>query len=146
VKSVEESVKEFHAKYGHLINKLPTIYIPENVKDLRKKLITEEYCEVIKAFGDNDIVEIADGLADLVYVAIGTAISYGIPFDRIFHEVHLSNMTKTPSKAYEGQKYGEVNPKGPDFKRPEIGQILRYPLMPTKLEKLEDALDSEKIS
>jgi predicted HAD superfamily Cof-like phosphohydrolase len=33
-------------------------------------------------------------LADLVYVVIGTAIQYGIPFDAVFAEVHRANMSK----------------------------------------------------
>lgn len=135
-KTVEESVLEFHTKFGHLVNTTPTSEISETVKDLREKLITEEYNELLEALAADDLIEIADGIADLTYVLAGTAISYGIPYDRIFDEVHNSNMTKTPSKAYEGQKYGTVNPKGPDFKRPQIASILTNPEASTVLEQM----------
>jgi predicted HAD superfamily Cof-like phosphohydrolase len=142
MQSPEQLVLKFHQKYGHLISNNPNAHIPGHIKDLRKNLIQEEFNELMLALKENNLVEIADGLADLVYVVVGTAISYGIPFDRIFLEVHNSNMTKTPSKAYEGQKYGKVNPKGPDFKKPEIDQILRQPYLSTELEKIND---SEKV-
>ena len=134
MKTPEQMVLEFHKKYGHLISACPHTSIPNNVKDLRKNLITEEYIELIDGLESDDMGEIADGIADLVYVLVGTAISYGISFDRIFAEVHNSNMTKTPSKAYEGQKYGTVNPKGPDFLRPQVMDILAYPTRQTILE------------
>ena len=39
-------------------------------------------------------MEVADALADLVYVIYGAALEYGIPLDRVFAEVHRSNMAK----------------------------------------------------
>ena len=131
----EESVREFHEKYWHLIASHPSV--PSQViKDLRLSLCLEEMNEFITAIIQNDFIEMADGAADLVYVVVGTLISYGIPFDRIFQEVHRSNMTKTASKAYEGQKYGEVNPKGPDYIAPNIKDILDHPDWPTQLEEM----------
>jgi len=137
--TLEDMVREFHVKYGHLVNSSPTTTISPVVKDLRLKLINEEYIELIeKGLEKDNLVEIADGIADLVYVLIGTALSYGIPFDRVFREVHRSNMTKTPSKAYEGQKYGAVNPKGPDFIPPHVWRILFEAELKTQLEKVYD--------
>jgi predicted HAD superfamily Cof-like phosphohydrolase len=134
MKTPEQMVLEFHKKYGHLVNTKPTVDLPDNVKNLRRKLIEEEWSELSKGLREDDLIEIADGIADLIYVLVGTAISYGIPIDRVLQEVHNSNLTKTASKAYEGQKYGEVNPKGPDFRRPQIWEILTYPEDPTNLE------------
>lgn len=120
----EQMVTEFHVKYGHLISTEPTTEIPVVVKQLRMSLIKEECEELIsKGIEKNNLVEIADGIADLVYVVVGTAISYGIPFDRVFQEVHRSNMTKTPVKAQGGNKYGTKTPKGPDFLAPDIESI-----------------------
>lgn len=135
--TAEEMVLEFHKKYGHLISTKSTAEIPEAVKQLRMDLIREEYEELIKAIQENDLVEVADGLADLVYVAVGTAISYGIPFDRVFREVHGSNMTKTAVKATAGEKYGTKTPKGPDFIAPHIMTILFFSDKKTPLESKE---------
>jgi NTP pyrophosphatase (non-canonical NTP hydrolase) len=127
MKTPEQMVLEFHQKYGHLISPAPTTEISVAVKQLRIQLMQEELSELIsKGIEKNNLVEIADGLADLVYVVVGTAISYGIPFDRIFKEVHNSNMTKTAAKvtnALAGKKYGSGNPKGPDFIPADIESI-----------------------
>jgi predicted HAD superfamily Cof-like phosphohydrolase len=61
---------------------------------LRIRLLREEFDEYIKAENEDDIVEIADALADIIYIACGTAVSYGIPLDKVFDEVHRSNMAK----------------------------------------------------
>ena len=135
MKSYEQSVKEFHNKYGHLISEFPTTNIPESIKQLRLKLIEEEWEETKKAIQENDLVEIADGCADLIYVIVGTCISYGIPIDHVFAEVHRSNMSKTPIKATTGEKYGTKTPKGLDYTPPAIYEIL----IRTVDEKLEMA-------
>lgn len=128
MKTAEQMVLEFHEKYGYLISSKPTTGISVAVKQLRMKLIQEEMEELItKGIEKNNLEEIADGLADLVYVAIGTSISYGIPFDRVFQEVHRSNMTKTAVKvtdAAAGSKYGSGNPKGSGFSPADIESIL----------------------
>ena len=131
--SIEDSLRDFHEKYGHLINNTPQVP-PQPVKDLRLSLCLEEFTEFFEALLKNDMTEIADGAADLVYVVVGTCISYGIPFDRVFQEVHRSNMTKTSVKAEEGQKYGTKTPKGPDYKPPLVGLILNFPEIKTGLE------------
>ena len=145
--SQEQMLKDFHNKYGHLVSETPTLDIPIEVKRLRVSLIVEEVRETLMAMGfpvqidigDFDpslenISVIADGIADSVYVLVGTDVSYGIPADRIFKEVHLSNMTKTVAPVEPGQKYGTKTPKGPDFAAPDIEGILHYPDQPTALE------------
>lgn len=50
-----------------------------------------EFC----SYGHSNMVELADGLADLHYVAYcGTAATCGVDMEPIFAEVHRSNMTK----------------------------------------------------
>jgi predicted HAD superfamily Cof-like phosphohydrolase len=114
LRSYESMVRDFHLKFGHLTNNSPTVDLPESVIKLRKSLIKEEVLETLTGIDSNDISEIADGIADAMYVLVGTAISYGIPIDRVFREVHRSNMTKTAVKAVDGEKYGTKTPKGPN--------------------------------
>ena len=82
----------------HLAFEQPVSYQPklpdDDERELRIKLLAEEFQEYIDAEIDNDIVEIADALADLIYIACGTAASYGIPLNRVWNEVHSSNMAK----------------------------------------------------
>lgn len=61
---------------------------------LRVDLIREEFDELQEAVVDEDLVEIADALADLVYVTIGMAITYGIDLRPVWNEVHRTNMMK----------------------------------------------------
>jgi predicted HAD superfamily Cof-like phosphohydrolase len=104
------AVLEFHCTFDVPILAAPGI--PDAVtKELRKKLITEECTELIKALDDDDLIAIADGIADLHYVVSGTALSYGIPEDAVFDEVHRSNMSK-------------ADPDGTVHKR-EDGKILK---------------------
>lgn len=61
----------------------------------RAFLLIEELGETIAAMASGDEVELADGLADLSYVTLGTAATFDIPLARVFDEVHRSNMTKS---------------------------------------------------
>jgi len=57
-------------------------------------LITEEYEETLEAYNKGDLVEVADGLADMVWVIMGMANTLGIPFEDVWREVKSSNMSK----------------------------------------------------
>lgn len=131
-------VLEFHQKYGHFSQPpVPTgVLPPEEVVELREKLIREESeefslasnkIEMIRADREPfDIaphqVEIADALADLLYVVFGAAIAYGLPIEEIFTEVHRSNMTKSMLKDEKSIKGKTI--KGPDWEPPNIKKIL----------------------
>lgn len=95
MQSYFESVREFHEAYGlQVANKLQPIQHQDSLWLLRHNLHAEEYEEVRMAMENCDIVELADGIADLIYVLCGTAVSYGIPLDKVFAEVQRSNMSK----------------------------------------------------
>jgi predicted HAD superfamily Cof-like phosphohydrolase len=86
-------VKDFQQAFGQRVGEKPELPNMEE-RSLRMRLLNEEFREYVMAEEDNDLVEIADALADLIYIACGTAVSYGIPLDRVFAEVHGSNMAK----------------------------------------------------
>lgn len=116
-------VRDFHAKFGQPIVDKPTI--PDTLREnLRAMLMSEEMYETRQAMIDDDLVEIADGLADLIYVALGTAIEYGIDLEPVFKEVHRSNMEKLPGLQ---RADGKIT-KGPDFQPPRIKEILEAQL------------------
>ena len=96
----------------------PTADIPAWVQMLRMDLLDEEVSELHEAVEKGDVVKIADAIADIAYVAVGTAVAYGIPFDAVFAEVHRSNMTKvnTPAEA--------KLVKGPGYEPPDIAGVL----------------------
>lgn len=87
---MQEQIQEFHRKFGHPIGTTPKFSRPE----LRVKLIKEETKEICEALEAGDMIGVADGIADLLYVAIGTAVEMGIDIEPIFNEVHRANMAK----------------------------------------------------
>lgn len=93
MKSALEDLKEFHRVFQAAASDRPTI-VDEATYRLRRELIREEVQELLDAMRDDNLVEIADGLADACYVIIGTAVAYGIPLDKVWEEVHRSNMEK----------------------------------------------------
>jgi hypothetical protein len=114
-------LREFHATlnvHGGLAPQAPAAGIPDWVRDLRLKLLDEEVAELREAMQAGDLVKIADGLADIVYVTVGTAVPYGIPFDAVLAEVHRSNMTKANDPGL-----GKLV-KGPGYEAPRITEIL----------------------
>lgn len=94
MKEAMENVKEFHTTFNAVVSDKPNLPTDESIRQLRVKLIAEEFDEYLEAEKNDDIVEIADALADMVYVICGCALTYGIPLDKVFSEVHRSNMTK----------------------------------------------------
>lgn len=105
----QEQVKEFHETFDVPIHDKPLCSIAKERALLRAKLIMEEAEETIRGMGckqDEDgfidlmddtefnMVEVADGIADLIYVALGAALEFGIDIEPIFNEVHRSNMSK----------------------------------------------------
>jgi predicted HAD superfamily Cof-like phosphohydrolase len=71
---------------------------PEDVINFRKDLIHEEvFEELFHALDTKDMEKIADGIADGIYVLLGTAIAFGIDLAPIWEEVHKTNMQKEPS-------------------------------------------------
>lgn len=83
-------IEEFHRKFGHVIGEAPQISRPE----LRVKLIREEAKETCDAIEAGDLPQAIDGICDLLYVAIGTAVEFGIDLEPFFDEVHRTNMLK----------------------------------------------------
>lgn len=61
---------------------------------LYMKLISEEFHELIMAFVDGDVVEIADACADLRWVIEGLEHSLRIPQQAVWDEVNRSNRSK----------------------------------------------------
>ena len=119
-------VKDFHQAFGQRIGEKPELPDPAE-RDLRVKLLREEFIEYIDAETDHDIVEIADALADIIYISCGTAVSYGIPLDDVFAEVHRSNMAKLVDGKVIRREDGKIQkPEG--WTAPDIQGVLKKSL------------------
>lgn len=90
------SVAKFHDTFNLPIENQPIIP-SEKRCELRISLLQEELNELKDAIHDNDLVEVADALADLQYVLSGAILEFGLAesFKSIFDEVQRSNMSKT---------------------------------------------------
>jgi predicted HAD superfamily Cof-like phosphohydrolase len=115
-------VKEFHQAFGQRVGENPELPSKEE-RELRKKLLAEEYTEYVVAEYKDDLIEIADALADIIYIACGTAVSYGIPLDRLFAEVHRSNMAKLVDGKVIRRSDGKVQ-KPAGWTPPDVKNIL----------------------
>lgn len=120
--SAAEFLREFHETYGVPIRTAPVASPPES--DLRTRLLAEEVQEYYDAVEAGDVVEVADALADIVYVAYGSALSHGINLDAVLAEVHRSNMSKLGSDGKPVLRDDGKVIKGPDYFRPDIAAVL----------------------
>lgn len=117
-----EKVKEFHQAFGQRVGTKPEF--PDAAeRELRMKLLREEYVEYMTAENTNDFIEVADALADIIYIACGTAVSYGIPLDDVFAEVHRSNMAKLVDGKVIRREDGKVQ-KPESWTPPNIKNII----------------------
>ncbi len=107
-------VKEFHNKFKVPVLKKPTL-IPKVRSDLRYELMREEVEEYALGIKNKDLENIAKELADILYGTYGTILEHGLEgkMERVFKEVHRSNMSKDYSKhkMTKGKKYFKPNLK-----------------------------------
>lgn len=119
-----EKVKEFHQTFE--IESLDSPNFPsEKVQNLRIELIREEFEELKEAIADNNIVEVADALTDILYVVYGAGDAFGIDLDKCFTEVHRSNMSKLTAdgKVLRRESDGKVL-KSDQFSPPNLSKVL----------------------
>ena len=95
------------------------------INELRISLINEELEELKKAIEDNDILEVADALTDILYVAYGAGHAFGINLDKCFNEVQESNMSKLGENGKPiYNEHGKVM-KGPKYFKPELSKFIK---------------------
>ena len=86
-------VEAFHSKFEIVAQATPTD-LNEETKQLRVRLMQEEFDELKEAMATGNLAAVAKEMADLLYVIYGTAVSYGIDMEPVFQEVHRSNLSK----------------------------------------------------
>ena len=116
-------VKEFMKKFKQEIQLKPNFPDKKIIK-LRIDLIKEELSELENAIEENNIVETADALTDILYVTYGAGHAFGIDLDRCFDEVQKSNMSKLDKL---GEPIYDTNGKimkGPFYLKPDFKKVL----------------------
>lgn len=95
----------------------------ETQAHLYMKLVREEFEETMAAYTMGDTIELADGIADLVWVLMGLASSVGIPFEAVWDEVKASNMSKVVDGKLMKREDGKVmKPEG--YFRPDLNAVM----------------------
>ena len=89
----------------------PSLVSAEYVEE-RVKFLLEEVQEFMEDARMGNIVGAADALADIVYVALGTAYRMGLPFEEIWNAVQAANMRKERGMTSRGNKVDAIKPPG----------------------------------
>ena len=120
-----EKVRKFMEIFGQEI-KEKAEFPSDKITSLRHDLIKEELEELKEAIDNKDIKEVADALADILYVTYGAGHAFGINLDKCFAEVQSSNMSKLGSdgKPIYNDK-GKVM-KGPNYFKPNLAKFVSW--------------------
>lgn len=123
MKSNYQKVRDFMQAFGQ---ELPNKHgFPnQDVVLLRYNLIHEELEELNQAMQENDIVEVADALVDILYVTYGALAAFGLPANALFDEVHRSNMSKLGEDGNPIYREDGKVIKGPNYSEPDIKSVV----------------------
>ena len=118
-----EKVRLFMKTYGQEV-KDKAGFSDNKTNKLRIDLIKEELEELTEAMQDENLLEVADALTDILYVTYGAGHAFGIDLDKCFEEVQNSNMSKLGE---DGKPiYNEAGKvmKGPNYFKPDLSKYL----------------------
>ncbi|WP_075502172.1 nucleoside triphosphate pyrophosphohydrolase family protein [Candidatus Pelagibacter communis] len=118
-----DKVGTFMKTFGQEV-KTKASFSTDKINKLRLNLIREELDELTEAIKNNDLIEVADALTDILYVTYGAGHAFGINLDKCFEEVQNSNMSKLDK---DGKPiYNEAGKvmKGPNYFKPDLSKFL----------------------
>ena len=118
-------VGTFMKTFGQEVKTKPS-FSSDKINKLRIDLIKEELDELQEAMKNNDLLEVADALTDILYVTYGAGHAFGIDLDKCFEEVQNSNMSKLgpDGKPIYNDK-GKVM-KGPNYFKPNLNKFVSW--------------------
>lgn len=93
----QNDVKIFMEAGEQYTQREPSLFTSEeNTKavELYLKLIAEEYKELLEGIDEKNVVKVADGCGDLIWVILGLCNSAGINMNAVWYEITRSNMSK----------------------------------------------------
>lgn len=122
-----EAVKEFHKAFKLEYRETPKANLGMDKNMLRYKLMREENEEYLDAANNNDLVEVADALGDMLYILCGTIIEHGLQhkIEEVFDEIQRSNMSKLGANGEPIYREDGKVLKGPNYFKPQIEAILK---------------------
>jgi predicted HAD superfamily Cof-like phosphohydrolase len=122
-----QAVHEFHSAFGLGIKNTPSGDLGESKNLLRFNLMKEENEEYLEAAQNNDIIEIADALGDMLYILCGTILEHGLQYkiEEVFDEIQRSNMSKLGEDGKPIYREDGKVLKGPNYFKPDFEEILK---------------------
>ena len=118
-----DKVKLFMITFGQEVKNKSSLGNTSTNK-LRINLIKEELSELEEAIKNNDLIEVADALTDLLYVTYGAGHAFGINLDKCFEEVQNSNMSKLGEDGKPIYNEDGKVMKGPNYFKPDLSKYL----------------------
>ena len=114
----------FMKTFGQEVKNKPS-FSTDKINKLRLDLIKEELSELTDAMNNNDLLEVADALTDILYVTYGAGHAFGIDLDKCFDEVQKSNMSKLGNDGKPiKNEFGKVM-KGPNYFKPDLNKFIK---------------------
>lgn len=120
-----KSVELFHTTFGHPVAKEPKL-IHRDRFFLRNDLMKEENEEYVEACDQENLVEVADALGDMLYILCGTILEHGMQhkIEEVFNEIQGSNMSKLGADGKPVLRADGKILKGENYYKPNIKAIL----------------------
>ena len=121
------AVKEFHNSFGLGVSNDLKADLGETINRLRFNLMKEENEEYLEAVQNNDLVEVADALGDMLYILCGTILEHGLQhkIEEVFDEIQRSNMSKLGEDGKPIYREDGKVMKGPNYFKPNFEEILK---------------------
>ena len=116
-------VGTFMKTFGQEVKTKPS-FSSDKINKLRIDLIKEELDELQEAMGNNDLLEVADALTDILYVTYGAGHAFGIDLDKCFDEVQNSNMSKLGENGEPIYNESGKVMKGPNYFKPALSKFV----------------------
>ncbi|WP_276390262.1 nucleoside triphosphate pyrophosphohydrolase family protein [Eudoraea chungangensis] len=120
------AVELFHNSFGLGVSQTMKANLGEAKNTLRFNLMDEENKEYYEAAQNNDLVEVADALGDMLYILCGTILEHGMQhkIEEVFEEIQKSNMSKLDENGKPIYREDGKVLKGPLYFKPKIKEIL----------------------
>jgi len=116
-------VGTFMKTFGQEVKSKPS-FSTDKINKLRIDLIKEELDELQEAMKNNDLLEVADALTDILYVTYGAGHAFGIDLDKCFDEVQNSNMSKLGENGEPIYNESGKVMKGPNYFKPDLSKFV----------------------
>ena len=127
MKNKINAVQRFHESFGLGISQEMKADLGPSKNQLRYNLMDEENKEYLEAASNNDLVEVADALGDMLYILCGTILEHGMQYkiEEVFNEIQRSNMSKLGEDGKPIYREDGKVLKGPNYFKPNITKVLK---------------------